>query len=171
MRKFLSFLTVFFLSAAIFAENNFFDNYVYQSWTAFGGLSGTTANDIYQTSDGFLNIGTYEGLVKFYGVEFTNGNRSTDKEMGFVSARKVFLNLFLPLTEFHLKEQKIRRENLRLEALVQERTKDLTHEKEKSDKLLRSILPDKVATIFGCWTSDSRKAVKDVVEEYYNLLW
>ena len=39
---------------------------------------------------------------------------------------------------------------------------------EKARKLLEE---DKVATIFGCWTSDSRKAVKQVVEEDYGLLW
>ena len=39
---------------------------------------------------------------------------------------------------------------------------------EKARKLLEE---DKVATIFGCWTSDSRKAVKEVVEEDYGLLW
>lgn len=39
---------------------------------------------------------------------------------------------------------------------------------EKARKLIES---DGVATIFGCWTSDSRKAVKPVVEELYNLLW
>ena len=38
----------------------------------------------------------------------------------------------------------------------------------KADKLINE---DKVASIIGCWTSDSRKAVKAVVEEYYNLLW
>lgn len=39
---------------------------------------------------------------------------------------------------------------------------------EKARKLIEE---DKVVTIFGCWTSDSRKAVKPVVEELYNLLW
>lgn len=39
---------------------------------------------------------------------------------------------------------------------------------EKARKLLEE---DKVATIFGCWTSDSRKAVKPVLEEDYGLLW
>lgn len=39
---------------------------------------------------------------------------------------------------------------------------------EKARKLLEE---DKVATIFGCWTSDSRKAVKPIVEENYGLLW
>ena len=39
---------------------------------------------------------------------------------------------------------------------------------EKARKLIEE---DKVVSIFGCWTSDSRKAVKPVVEELYNLLW
>ena len=39
---------------------------------------------------------------------------------------------------------------------------------EKARKLLEE---DKVATVFGCWTSDSRKAVKPVFEELYGLLW
>lgn len=39
---------------------------------------------------------------------------------------------------------------------------------EKARKLLEE---DKVATVFGCWTSASRKAVKPVFEEDYGLLW
>lgn len=38
---------------------------------------------------------------------------------------------------------------------------------QKADKL---ITEDKVATIFGCWTSASRKAVKPVVEKHNHLL-
>lgn len=34
----------------------------------------------------------------------------------------------------------------------------------------RLIVEEQVVTIFGCWTSDSRKAVKDVVEEHDHLL-
>ena len=40
-----------------------------------------------------------------------------------------------------------------------------------AEKALKLITEDEVAAIFGCWTSDSRKAVKPVVEQYYNLLW
>ena len=40
-----------------------------------------------------------------------------------------------------------------------------------AEKARKLIEQDGVATIFGCWTSDSRKAVKPVVEEFYNLLW
>lgn len=39
---------------------------------------------------------------------------------------------------------------------------------EKARKLLER---DKVATVFGCWTSASRKAVKPVFEQLHGLLW
>ena len=89
MRKFLAFFFVSFITFFCFSQTNFFDNYVYQSWSAFNGLSGTTANDIYQTWDGYIDIGTYEGLVKFDGVEFTTLNRVTNKDYGFVSVRTI----------------------------------------------------------------------------------
>lgn len=38
----------------------------------------------------------------------------------------------------------------------------------KAEKLIDS---DGVSTIFGCWTSSSRKAVKPIVEDYNALLW
>lgn len=38
----------------------------------------------------------------------------------------------------------------------------------KAEKLIDS---ENVATIFGCWTSSSRKAVKAIVEDYEALLW
>ncbi|MBQ5471873.1 MAG: hypothetical protein IIT58_07715 [Treponema sp.] len=87
MKKIITFICLAFCTFFISAQNNFFENYVYQSWSAFGGLTGTTANDIVQTSDGFINIGTYEGLVKFDGVEFKAVNRSLDKDYDFLSVR------------------------------------------------------------------------------------
>ena len=90
MRKFV-FISIIlsFFSLPLSAQNGFFDNYVYQSWTAFGGLSGTTANDIYQTNDGYINIGTYEGLVRFDGVAFTSINRALDSDYSIVSVRTI----------------------------------------------------------------------------------
>lgn len=38
----------------------------------------------------------------------------------------------------------------------------------KAEKLIDS---EKVVTVFGCWTSSSRKAVKPMFEEYESLLW
>ncbi|MBF2025661.1 MAG: transporter substrate-binding protein, partial [Oscillatoriales cyanobacterium C42_A2020_001] len=40
--------------------------------------------------------------------------------------------------------------------------------RQKAEKL---ILQDQVATVFGCWTSLSRKAVLPVFEQHNNLLW
>lgn len=40
-----------------------------------------------------------------------------------------------------------------------------------SEKAKKLLMNDKVATIFGCWTSASRKAVKPVVESSNGLLW
>lgn len=90
MRKFVALFFLFLLIPFSFsAQNGFFDNYVYQSWSSFGGLSGTTATDIFQTKDGYIDIGTYEGLVKFDGVEFSTLSRSTSKDYGFVSVRSI----------------------------------------------------------------------------------
>ncbi len=86
-RSFSFILAGLVLAGASFAEDSFFDNYVYQSWNSFGGLKGTTATDVIQTRDGFINIGTYEGLVRFDGLEFTTLRRGKDNNITFASAR------------------------------------------------------------------------------------
>ena len=40
-----------------------------------------------------------------------------------------------------------------------------------ADKAKKLLSTDKVSAVFGCWTSDSRKAVKRIFEESYGLLW
>lgn len=40
-----------------------------------------------------------------------------------------------------------------------------------AEKAKKLITEDKVVTVFGCWTSASRKEVKPIFEEHYNLLW
>ena len=46
---------------------------------------------------------------------------------------------------FYHKQQSMRRENFRLERMVQQRTAELNLEKMKSDELLHAILPDQIA--------------------------
>ena len=89
MKKFILALISFLAGTFAFAQNSFFDNYVYQVWTYFGGLTGTTATCIYQTKDGYINIGTYEGLVRFDGVEFGLHRRSKDNDYKFASVRTI----------------------------------------------------------------------------------
>ena len=40
-----------------------------------------------------------------------------------------------------------------------------------ADEARKLLQDEKVVTVFGCWTSQSRKAVKPVFEELYGLLW
>ena len=90
MKKFLAFAAASCVFCAVsFSQNSFFDNYVYQSWNSFGGLTGTTATSLAQTKDGFINIGTYEGLVRFDGLSFTTWRRGKENEYTFASARAI----------------------------------------------------------------------------------
>ena len=91
MKKLLFTIGIFtlLLHFSLSALDSFFDNYVYQSWNAFGTLNGTSATDIIQTSDGYINIGTYEGLARFDGLTFTTHKRSSDNDLTFVSVRAI----------------------------------------------------------------------------------
>ncbi len=55
-----------------------------------------------------------------------------------------------------------------IEAVIEDGASDWPKFAEKAKKLLQN---DKVATVFGCWTSASRKAVLPVFEENNGLLW
>ena len=82
------FAVIFFLALHFgFSQKTYLDNYVYQTWTSFGGLTGTMATDILQTKDGYINIGTYEGLVRFDGVGFNTIRRSRTNDYKFSSVR------------------------------------------------------------------------------------
>lgn len=89
MKRVIFLFSFFVLLNSLFCHSNFFDNYVYQSWNAFGSLNGTTATDIIQTRDGYINIGTYEGLARFDGVNFTTHKRSSSNDLAFVSVRTI----------------------------------------------------------------------------------
>ena len=89
MKKFVLSLVIVFFSVAVFAQQSFFDNYVYQNWNAFGTLNGTSVTDIVQTSDGYINIGTYEGLARFDGANFSTHKKSKDNDLNFISVRTI----------------------------------------------------------------------------------
>ena len=55
--------------------------YRFDSWTTDNGLPQNAVRSIARTSDGYLWIGTYEGLARFDGVEFTSFNLGNTKEM------------------------------------------------------------------------------------------
>ncbi|MBR8828996.1 MAG: urea ABC transporter substrate-binding protein [Gomphosphaeria aponina SAG 52.96 = DSM 107014] len=55
-----------------------------------------------------------------------------------------------------------------IEAVVEDGASDWPTFAEKAEKLIDQ---DQVVTVFGCWTSASRKAVKDVFESKNHMLW
>jgi len=73
-----------------FSRDSFLSEYVSRTWTAADGLPGNSITDIMQSSSGYIYLGTYDGLVRFDGVEFVTFNRSADRKYSFVSARAVF---------------------------------------------------------------------------------
>src|SRR5215204_3697827 len=46
-------------------------NYLIRSWQTEDGLPQNSVNAVIQTRDGYLWLGTYNGLVRFDGVRFT----------------------------------------------------------------------------------------------------
>lgn len=56
----------------------------------------------------------------------------------------------------------------KVEAVIEDGASDWPTFAQKAEKLLTQ---DKVAAVFGCWTSSSRKAVKPVFEKYKGLLY
>jgi len=54
------------------AQSNFFGQYTYQHWDTKSGLPSDLVLSAYQSSDGFLWLTGYTGLVRFDGVTFTS---------------------------------------------------------------------------------------------------
>ena len=72
-------LQFMFLMQFSFAEGiQFFNNFVSSSWNFEDGLPGNSVTDIVQDTKGYIYIGTYEGLVRFDGIEFTVINKGFD---------------------------------------------------------------------------------------------
>ncbi len=82
-------LLFLFISSPAFTQT-FPTDYVSRIWTAADGLPGNTVTDIIQNSGSYIYIGTYDGLVRFDGFEFTILNKNTVDNFDCVSARVVF---------------------------------------------------------------------------------
>lgn len=93
MKRFALFILAIF---AFFASSNsifaqvFPDDYVSRVWTAADGLPGNTITDIIQDHNGYIYIGTYEGLVRFDGIDFEIMNRNTVEGFGVLAVRSIY---------------------------------------------------------------------------------
>ncbi|HEY6248417.1 MAG TPA: two-component regulator propeller domain-containing protein, partial [Candidatus Angelobacter sp.] len=73
-------LSLSWLSSSSWARgaSNQIREYVHSSWRSEDGLPQNSVAAILQTSDGYLWLGTQEGLVRFNGVQFKVFNKNTD---------------------------------------------------------------------------------------------
>lgn len=71
----------------VFAQYSVLNDYISTEWSTVDGLPANAINDVIQTNDGYIYLGTYEGLVRFNGFEFTLLNKHTGPEYNFISAR------------------------------------------------------------------------------------
>ena len=89
-RLFFIFFVFCFALISLWADGtDFLSEYVSRGYTKEEGLPANTVSDIFQDDKGYIYIGTYEGLVRFDGVNFNVYNRSLDEKFAFVSSRFV----------------------------------------------------------------------------------
>ena len=97
MKRFFLFICIFsFFSGSVFSQSNqeainqtFLSDFVRKNWTTADGLPGMTITTMMQDKKGYIWLGSYDGLVRFDGVEFTTYNRTIDEKYDFASARSI----------------------------------------------------------------------------------
>lgn len=70
-------------------DQSFLDGFVRKIWTTKDGLPGMTVTTLIQDRKGYIWIGSYDGLVRFDGVDFNVYNRTVDEKYDFTSARSI----------------------------------------------------------------------------------
>lgn len=65
------------LVAAVRAESPALAEYAHDTWTTSQGLPHNSVLDIAQTRDGYLWLGTWEGLARYNGLDFTTFSRTS----------------------------------------------------------------------------------------------
>ncbi|HXS67764.1 MAG TPA: two-component regulator propeller domain-containing protein, partial [Candidatus Polarisedimenticolia bacterium] len=80
---------IFFLVPAIIRGAEFSEEYLTDVWTADEGLPDSSVIAIAQTPDGYLWIGTYNGLVRFDGVRFVTFDPANTPAMAHARVRKL----------------------------------------------------------------------------------
>ena len=71
-------------------DSSFFSDFVHRVYNTSDGLPGMTIVSLIQDKKGYIWLGSYDGLVRFDGVEFSVFSRYTDSRYGFNSARTIF---------------------------------------------------------------------------------
>lgn len=75
------FLLSVFLSVPLYAQHGLLGNYFVERWTSINGLPHNSINAITQTEDGYLWFATWEGVVRYNGLEFKLFDRNSQTHM------------------------------------------------------------------------------------------
>ena len=70
-----------YLQVVQFDQEKSISQFILKSWTVDQGLKTNTLIDLIQTNDGYIWIGTYEGIIRFDGINFTTFNRINTKAL------------------------------------------------------------------------------------------
>jgi len=68
------------------------EDYFTDIWTSENGLPDSSVTAIAQTSDGYLWVGTYNGLVRFDGLRFVTFDPANTPELTHARIRKLFVD-------------------------------------------------------------------------------
>ena len=69
-----------------------FEDYLIKTWDSEDSLSGSTVTSIIQTPDGYLWVGTYEGLTRFDGVRSVVFDSQNTPELGHSRIQGLYLD-------------------------------------------------------------------------------
>ena len=155
---------------SIGGNDRILSEFVSRNWTTADGLPANSVTSIVQAPSGYLYFGTYGGLVRFDGVEFTTITKNLNPKYDFITARTLFLdskkNLWIGSND---------------EGLVEIRNDGSTKRYRTEDGIpnnsIRAICEDKdggiwigtaagIAIIENCGTERERLVVPSGLEEF-----
>src|SRR3954469_26015976 len=82
-------LAFLFLAAFAACASEFSDEYLTDVWTTDDLLPDSSITAIAQTPDGYLWVGTYNGLVRFDGIRFVTFDPATTPALAHARVRKL----------------------------------------------------------------------------------
>ena len=85
-KAFVLFVTVMLMATSAAAENA---DYLVDVWTSDKGLPDSSVTTIAQTPEGYLWIGTYNGLTRFDGVRFVTFDPANTPALAHAGVRKL----------------------------------------------------------------------------------
>ena len=68
-------------------------DYLVDVWTSENGLPDSSVTAVAQTPDGYLWVGTYNGVARFDGVRFVTFDPANTPELGHARVRKLFVDV------------------------------------------------------------------------------